>query len=94
LVIVRDVVQHLPLREGVLLLRKAAGIGRWLLASTYVGGVNEDISVGDCYAPDLTARPFGLHAPDRMIFDGHHYHQHDTDQVRDARKHLGLWRTR
>lgn len=91
LVIVRDAIQHLSLADGLAVLAavRATGSG-WLLASTYDGGKNVDIAAGDCYAPDLEAPPFALGPPARTIFDGYHYHP--TDEVRDPRKHLGLWR--
>lgn len=95
LVIFRDAMQHLSLRDG---LEALAAIletrPRWLLASTYVGGENVNIATGDAYSPDLEVSPFWLGRPERLIFDGHHYHEHGTDAVRDARKHLGLWRMR
>ncbi len=92
LVIVRDAIQHLPLRRGAHLLEHSIMAARpgWLLASTYVGGFNEDIEAGGCYSPDLEAVPFAMPPPDRLIFDGYAYHE--TDEPRDARKHLGLWR--
>jgi SAM-dependent methyltransferase len=93
LVICRDVIQHLPLQDGLDLLDAIEGTrSTYLLASTYVGGVNVDIPAGGCYSPDLTAEPFGFKPPERLIFDGHHYHEHGTDAVRDPSKHLGLWR--
>lgn len=92
LVILRDALQHLSLRDGMAALAAVVESGpRWLLASTYVGADNEDIPTGECYAPNLEAPPFSLGHPVRLIFDGYHYHDHDTDQVRDPRKHLGLW---
>lgn len=91
LVILRDVLQHLPLKIGLEKLTQAKASGRYLLASTYVGSVNLDIEAGDAYSPDLTQSPFSMPWPDRLIFDGYHYHHHDTDRVRDPSKHLGLW---
>jgi SAM-dependent methyltransferase len=93
LVIFRDALQHLSLRDGMDALARIIGSGpRFLLASTYIGGTNEDIETGDAYSPDLMAAPFRLGEPERLIFDGYHYHEHGTDAVRDPRKHLGLWR--
>lgn len=90
LVIVRDVIQHLSLSEGVALLASVKATGsRWLLASSFMGGVNIDISTGDSYSPDLTAEPFGFPQPDRRIFDGWDYA--DPAAVRDDRKYLCLW---
>jgi SAM-dependent methyltransferase len=92
LVIFRDALQHLSLNDGTAALARIIESGpRFLLASTYIGGLNEDITTGDAYSPDLMGQPFNLGEPDRMIFDGYHYHEHGTDAVRDPRKHLGLW---
>lgn len=92
LVIFRDALQHLSLRDGVEALAAIVDSRpRWLLASSYAGGENVDIVTGEAYSPDLTAPPFGFGPPERVIFDGHHYHRHDTGEVRDARKFLGLW---
>ena len=91
LVICRDVMQHLPLADGVELLERIRATGsRRLLASTYVGGENVDIAPGEAYSPDLTAPPFDLPEPDAAIFDGYHYHE--TPEIRDDRKYLALWR--
>lgn len=89
LVITRDAMQHLSLRDADNLLDFALQSGDWLLASTYVNGQNLDIPTGHFYSPDLTAAPFNMDAPYRMIFDGYSYH--DPDLVRDPGKHLGLW---
>lgn len=93
LVITRDAMQHLSYVDGLAFLRACMSVGRWLLASTYVGGQNVNVETGRAYSPDLTAPPFNLPQPNRLIFDGYYYHHHNTDQVRDPRKHLGLWRT-
>jgi SAM-dependent methyltransferase len=91
LVICRDAMQHDSLREGARLLAAIRATGStWLLASTFVGGENVNIQTGDAYSPDLTAPPFSLGQPDLLIFDGFGYE--DADAIRDARKHLGLWR--
>lgn len=91
MVIVRDVLQHVPPSEGARLLQRVMRSGsRWLLASTYVGGDLVDIEPGGCYSPDLTAPPFYRPEPDAMVFDGYAYHE--TDVARDPRKHLALWR--
>lgn len=87
LVIVRDVVQHLPLAAGLTLLEALRG--DWLLASTYVDGQNEDVPEGDAYRPNLQAPPFNYPPPLLYVPDGYVYH--DGDSVRDAGKMLGLW---
>lgn len=93
LVIIRDAIQHLPLADGQRLIGNVRASGSWLLlASTYVGGDNVDIAPGDAYSPDLEQPPFDLGPANMRFFDGHHYHVHGTDALRDHRKHLGLWR--
>jgi SAM-dependent methyltransferase len=93
LVITRDAMQHLSLAAGVAVLEAIRATGTtWLLASSYVSGRNVDIRDGEAYSPDLEQAPFSLGQPERMILDGYTYH--DPDEVRDARKHLGLWRLR
>jgi len=90
LVIARDVFQHLSFADGMALLSSILrSEPRYLLASTYAGGENVDVETGGAYCPDLTAPPFSLPRPERMIFDGYHYHE--TPEIRDPRKHLGLW---
>lgn len=93
LVFSRDAMQHLPLDEVLEVIVAAHDVGaRWLLASTYIGGVNRQIAAGDYFEPDLMAAPFLLGRPDRIIPDGYGYH--DPDEVRDPRKYLALWRLR
>jgi len=95
LVILRDVIQHLSLRDGVDLVRAAEDTGGFLLASSYRGGKNTGISEEDvrrarAYDNDLEAPPFSLGPPLEVIPDGYAYH---GDSIRDPRKILGLWRT-
>lgn len=91
LVFTRDAMQHLSLHDAATALASIrATMPRWLLASTYVGGRNIDVPTGSYFEPDLTAEPFGLGKPERMIFDGWSWEEPVT--VRDPRKHLGLWR--
>lgn len=91
LVIIRDAIQHLSLADGLAVLASIRrSRSRYLLASTYVGGRNVNIETGaDAYSPDLAAPPFDLGEPDVLIFDGWTYH--DATEIRDPRKHLGLW---
>lgn len=93
LVVCRDAVQHLPLEEGVELLRRCWHEARpnYLLLSTYVGGENVEVAAGEAYSPDLTQPPFGLPEPEELIPDGWSYD--GSPEVRDPRKHLGLWRS-
>jgi hypothetical protein len=90
LVICRDAIQHLSLEDGLALLGAIRRSGStWLLASTYVGGSNVDVAAGEWYSPDLTAHPFSLPAPMKLIPDGYDYA--DPAVTRDPAKHLGLW---
>lgn len=90
LVIVRDVIQHLPLADAdALLLAVAATGSRLLLCSTYIGGLNVDIEAGDCYAPDMTADPFDLGEPLESFPDGYSWTGDGSTQ--DPRKMLALW---
>jgi SAM-dependent methyltransferase len=92
LVILRDVLQHLPLADARAVLANIAGSGsRWLLASTYAGGINIDVADGGDWCPDLQAPPFDLPAPVARIFDG--WGWEDPDEIRDARKWLGSGRS-
>lgn len=91
----RDVVQHLSLASGSALVRRLVETaGSALITSTYLGSENVDLGFDgeDAYAPNLALPPFSLGDPDATIFDGHHYHEHGTDAVRDERKVLGIWR--
>lgn len=91
LVIIRDAIQHLPLVDGREVLEAVSrSRARWVLASTFVGGMNVDVAIGEAYSPDLMAEPFWMGQPERLIFDGWGYE--DGTAVRDPRKHLGLWR--
>ena len=91
LVIIRDAIQHMSFADGLAALASIRrSRSRYLLASTYVGGENVNIETGaDAYSPDLTAPPFSLPFPDALFFDGWTYH--DATEIRDPRKHLGLW---
>lgn len=90
LIIVRDVIQHIPLADGLRVIERVRdSMPRFMLASTYVGGLNINIEIGDAYSPDLQREPFNLPEPVYWIFDGYHYHE--TDEPRDPTKYLALW---
>jgi SAM-dependent methyltransferase len=94
LVILRDVVQHLTLKDGVELVKAARAAGNWVLASTYRGGANvgcneRQLLRGWAYDCDLERQPFGLSVPLEVVPDGYAW---EGDSVRDERKVLGLWR--
>ena len=71
LVIMRQVMQHLSLADGLKLLARVRESGaRWLLATSYRMGANRDIVSGDGYHINLEQAPFSLGEPDRWIPDG------------------------
>jgi SAM-dependent methyltransferase len=91
LVLCRDVIQHLSLRDGRAVLGAIRESGsRWLLASTYVGTRNRAISSGGYYSPNLEAAPFELPPALLLLHDGYDYGAGTT--LRDPTKMLGLWR--
>jgi SAM-dependent methyltransferase len=91
LVFCRDMLQHIPIEDVVAVLEAIRATGStWLLASTYRDGRNRVIRPGGYHEPDLEREPYSLGPPDLFIFDGYDYEH--PDLVRDARKHLGLWR--
>lgn len=97
MVIVRDVIQHLNWEDGKRLVDNVVRSGSFLLlASTFMGWENVPViaSGSEAYSPDLQHEPFNLPQPELLVFDGYYYHFHDTDQVRDPSKYLGLWRLR
>lgn len=97
LIIIRDVIQHLPLHTAVTLVKGAYERCQWLFASTYDSGKNEGITpqqlaAGWAYDNDLTASPFDLPQPVMKLPDGAGWD--DPQQVRDPHKFLGVWSTR
>lgn len=92
LVVVRDVIQHLSLADGVALLENVRRSGsKLLLASSYCGAENVDIESGvDAYSANLEVEPFALGPPLEIILDGYDYAV--AGEIRDPGKVLGLWR--
>lgn len=61
IILVRDVIQHLPLGKGRQMLLNAKRSGaRYLAVSTYSDGNNTDIPAGAFYRDDVHAAPFNL----------------------------------
>jgi len=94
LVIMRDVIQHMTLEDGKAMLDAAFRLGRFVLASSYIGGANTgiaeaDVLRGKAYDNDLTKPPFNLPQPKVAIPDGYEYNE--PLRIRDQRKILGLW---
>lgn len=91
LVLCRDAIQHLHLREGAAVLEAIRRSGStWLLASTYVGSRNAAVATGGYFEPNLEAAPYGLPPAQLLLHDGYDYAQPGV--LRDPRKMLGLWR--
>jgi SAM-dependent methyltransferase len=62
MVVVKEVLQHVPLEMGVQMLRhaKAAGI-KWLAVTTVAGGKNIDVEIGGWFGPpDVQAPPYNF----------------------------------
>lgn len=84
LVICRDAMQHLSLADGRAMLESMRHSGsRYLFASTFLGGLNEDIVTGGAYSPDLEQPPFSMPPAIRYVAD--------PSDKRDSRKFMGLW---
>lgn len=85
LVILRDVIQHITLADGVKVIQniKASG-ARWLAASTYISGENIDIPEGGFYVPDMKEEPFNLGEEVEGWPDGNFFG--------DWSKLLGIWK--
>lgn len=93
LVLVRDVIQHLSLEDGVSVIDAVRASGStWLLASTFSHVVDATEPDGryHYHEPNLEQPPFGLPPALELFRDGFDYD--DPDRVRDWRKMLGLWR--
>lgn len=91
LVLCRDAMQHMSLRDGQAILAAIrASESTWLLASTYVGMANKQVPTGGFYCPNLEAPPFDLPPAERLYHDGYDYSEGTS--LRDPVKMLGLWR--
>ena len=87
-IICRDVLQHLPLADGLAMLDNFRRSGaRYLLANTHLKGINVNIRAGRFYRVDLEAEPFSLGEPLLSIFDG--YWPDDDEKYPD--KCFGVW---
>jgi poly(glycerol-phosphate) alpha-glucosyltransferase len=85
LILCRDALVHLPLADAVQALRTMAASGStYLLATTFPGRFNKDITVGKWRPLDLTAAPFHLPPPLELI--------DEKLPGRYSDKHLALWR--
>ncbi|MFV0490929.1 MAG: hypothetical protein ACK5M4_03850 [Pseudorhodobacter sp.] len=89
LVFVRDCLVHLSHEHVRAALGNLLASGStWLLATIHPNvQQNEDILTGQWWPLNLTAPPFNLPAPDRLIAEGA-----AAEPGQDPDKHLGLWR--
>lgn len=88
LILVRDCFIHLPnhmILQAISNIRRA-DIGYMLTTTFPHETANGDIELGGYRPVNLTAAPFGLRAPGKLILD--------EDGVRKNGKHLGLWKLR
>jgi SAM-dependent methyltransferase len=70
LIVVRDVIQHLPLDLGQRMLLNAKRTGaRYLAVTSFANAVNQDISAGEFYKNNVHAEPFNLVEPLRSCPD-------------------------
>jgi len=64
LIMVRDVIQHLPLSMGKQMLLNARATGaKYIAVTTFTDGKNLDIAAGSFYENDIHAHPFSLPSP-------------------------------
>lgn len=86
-VLCREVMQHLPLADGLDLLERIVNTGaRYLFATTYRSGHNLDVKAGEHFHINLEDEPFDLLAPLDKCFDGQ-----VNGEVRFSDRFLGLW---
>jgi SAM-dependent methyltransferase len=72
LVICKHVFQHMSTDDGIYLLERIRGAGKWLAATTFTrGGLAEKVEGALGYHPDLSAEPFALGAPLSTWEEGH-----------------------
>lgn len=87
LIMCRDCLVHLPLKEGQLAMENFRTSGaKWLLTTTFPGGVrvrNGDIEFGDWRPLDLTLPPYSMPPAERLIDEKSRFSEF---------KRLGLWR--
>jgi hypothetical protein len=89
-VLCRDLIVHLPFRQGMKVVENFRRSGaKFLIATTFPGRRNVDIHPGGWRPLDLSAAPFGLGEPLRLIVEGC---TEGGGAYRD--KSLGVWRLR
>src|SRR6185503_20701829 len=76
-ILCRDVMQHLSYADGLTALNNFRRSGaKYLIASMYTNGSNEDVPTGGYYQIDLTKAPFWLGTPIWAVADGF-WEQHE-----------------
>jgi len=102
LILLRHVLQHLPLERAAMALQHAVRSGtRYIVATTFLpagtggarlSGRNSHTHEGGWFSNDLTAPPFSLHAPDECLHDedGQIYYRPARDDVNDPRHAMSL----
>lgn len=81
-IVCRDVLTHLPhamVKDALENFRKSGA--RFLIATTFPRGRNEQIRIGAWQAMDLCAEPFGLPPPKVLI----------SEELKNSVKSLGVW---
>ncbi|HEY4259442.1 MAG TPA: glycosyltransferase [Schlesneria sp.] len=87
-VFVRDCLVHLPYKQIIAALKNIVDSGAtWLITTHFPGRTNHDIKIGAWRPLDLTAKPFGLPEPFRILNEG----CKEGDGA-FADKSLGVWR--
>ena len=87
-VLCRDVLQHLPLADGLSAIENFRRAGaRFLLSSTHEGGRNRNVPAGRWFAIDLEAAPFSLGPPLESFPDGSW-----ASGVAFPTRRFGVWR--
>ena len=93
---VREVLQHLPLKLGAKLVQNVIRSGaRFLIVSTFPGNINKDIRTGQYYMNDVAREPFAsvLVAASGAHRGGGHRNLRplETCRLYSTRKHGELW---
>lgn len=88
LVLTRDFMQHISVADGLRALENVGRGAKYLVASSYLGGINEDPTSGyDAYRVNLEATPFALGAPMERAPDGYN----EAGEFVDDEKQMCVW---
>lgn len=90
LIHVRDVLQHLPLKKGMRAINNIFKSGaKFLLATTFPKGVNQEIKEGDFFRNNLAKPPFNLPKPLSCI-KTHPRHEDDETCLYEIQTQLNV----